>query len=65
MPKFISYIMVTCLVFMLLFFSATAPDVMRKQGSNWVKPDWVAGTESDWSIREPHGEVHHDDGAQH
>jgi len=36
-PPFISYIMVTCLVFMLLFFSGTAPDVMKDSGSNWVK----------------------------
>ena len=48
MPAFVSYIVVTCLVFMLLFFTATAPDVMQDQGRNWEKPDWVAGTENDW-----------------
>jgi caa(3)-type oxidase subunit IV len=37
-PPFISYIMVTCLVFMLLFFAGTAPDVMKDSGDNWVKP---------------------------
>ena len=28
------------LIFMLLFFAGTAPDVMQETGSNWVKPDW-------------------------
>jgi caa(3)-type oxidase subunit IV len=36
-PPFISYMMVTCLVFMALFFFATAPDIMKPEGSNWVK----------------------------
>jgi caa(3)-type oxidase subunit IV len=36
-PAFISYIIMTCLVFMALFFFATAPDVMKADGSNWVK----------------------------
>lgn len=48
MPSFVSYIVVTCLVFMLLFFAATAPDVMNDSGTNWEKPTWVAGTENDW-----------------
>jgi len=33
---------------MLLFFTAVAPDVMNKSGTNWEKPDWIAGTENDW-----------------
>jgi len=48
MPKFVTYIVTTCLVFMLLFFAAVAPDVMNDTGSNWEKPSWVAGTENDW-----------------
>ncbi len=48
MPKFVSYIVMSCLVLMLLFFSATAPDVMNDHGTNWEKPSWVAGTENDW-----------------
>ena len=48
MPKFINYIVVTCLVLMVLLFTATAPDVMKAEGSNWEKPDWIAGTENDW-----------------
>jgi caa(3)-type oxidase subunit IV len=37
---YISYLMLTCLVFMLLFFAGTAPDVMRKDGVRWEKPQW-------------------------
>jgi len=36
-PRFILYLMATCLVFMLLFFAGTAPDVMEKHGDNWSK----------------------------
>src|SRR5262245_4360388 len=41
---FISYLVLTVVVFMLLFFAGTAPDVMRHEGTQWVKPTWVAGT---------------------
>ena len=40
--KFVSYFVGTALVFMLLFFAGTAPDVMKAEGSNWVKPAWQA-----------------------
>ena len=33
----IHYFLATCLVFVVLFFAATAPDVMKQDGSNWVK----------------------------
>ena len=41
-PPFVSYLVVTALVFMLLFFAGTAPDVMKHQGTNWDKPAWLA-----------------------
>jgi caa(3)-type oxidase subunit IV len=41
---FISYLVVTVVVFMLLFFAGSAPDVMRAEGRGWVKPTWVDGT---------------------
>lgn len=41
-PKFVTYVTVTCLVFMLLFFAGTAPDVMKDEGQNWQKPAWLA-----------------------
>jgi caa(3)-type oxidase subunit IV len=40
--RFITYFVVTALVFMLLFFAGAAPDVMKAEGSNWVKPAWQA-----------------------
>jgi caa(3)-type oxidase subunit IV len=37
-PKFVMYMLGTVLVFMLLFYAGTAPDVMEHEGANWVKP---------------------------
>lgn len=34
--RIVHYLLVTSLVFMFMFFSGTAPDVMNHQGSNWV-----------------------------
>lgn len=33
--KYISYLLATMLMFMLLFFAGVAPDVMKHQGQNW------------------------------
>jgi caa(3)-type oxidase subunit IV len=38
--RFIPYIVSTVLVFMLLFFAGVAPDVMKKEGTQWEKPSW-------------------------
>jgi caa(3)-type oxidase subunit IV len=40
--RYVSYLLGTVLVFMLLFFAGTAPDVMKPQGRNWAKPAWLA-----------------------
>jgi caa(3)-type oxidase subunit IV len=40
--RFVPYLVTTGLVFMLLFFSAAAPDVMKAEGSGWEKPAWKA-----------------------
>ena len=37
-PRYVVYILGTTLVFMLLFFAGTAPDVMKPAGDNWRKP---------------------------
>ncbi len=37
-PRYVVYLLTTMLVFMLLFFAGVAPDVMKDEGSNWVKP---------------------------
>jgi caa(3)-type oxidase subunit IV len=38
-PRYVTYLLSTMLVFMLLFFTAVAPDVMKFEGSGWTKPD--------------------------
>jgi caa(3)-type oxidase subunit IV len=38
--RYVTYLVATCLVFMLLFFAGSAPDVMKSHGSGWVKPAW-------------------------
>lgn len=40
--RYVTYLVATVLVFMLLFFAGTAPDVMNHEGSNWEKPSWKA-----------------------
>jgi caa(3)-type oxidase subunit IV len=40
--RFVPYAVITVLVFMLLFFAGTAPDVMKKEGTQWEKPAWKA-----------------------
>ncbi len=37
-PRYAVYLLTTVLVFMLLFFAGAAPDVMKHEGANWVKP---------------------------
>ncbi len=37
-PRYAVYMLLTMLVFVFLFFAAAAPDVMKHDGSNWVKP---------------------------
>jgi caa(3)-type oxidase subunit IV len=39
---YISYLMLTVIVFMLLFFAGTSPDVMKAEGTRWEKPSWKA-----------------------
>lgn len=39
-PRYVGYLVGTCLIFMLLFFAGTAPDVMKFHGTNWVKNPW-------------------------
>jgi caa(3)-type oxidase subunit IV len=42
--KYVTYLVVTMLVFMFLFFAGSAPDVMKPEGRNWTKPSWLEGT---------------------
>jgi caa(3)-type oxidase subunit IV len=38
--RYIIYMVTTCLVFMFLFFAGVAPDVMKEQGAQWIKPSY-------------------------
>jgi caa(3)-type oxidase subunit IV len=38
--RYVTYLVATCLVFMLLLFAGVAPDVMKPEGRNWEKPAW-------------------------
>lgn len=37
-PRYAVYMLLTMLMFVLLFFAGVAPDVMKHEGHNWVKP---------------------------
>jgi caa(3)-type oxidase subunit IV len=37
-PRYAVYLLCTVLVFMLLLFAGSAPDVMKHEGTNWIKP---------------------------
>jgi caa(3)-type oxidase subunit IV len=39
-PRFVAYMVATMLVFMLLFFAGTSPDVMKAHGTDWMKVGW-------------------------
>jgi caa(3)-type oxidase subunit IV len=54
--RFVPYLVATALVFMLLFFAGSSPDVMKPDGNNWVKPGWIeVDIERDLSV---HGARH-------
>ena len=36
--QYVVYLILSMLVFVLLFFAGTSPDVMKWEGDNWVKP---------------------------
>ena len=68
--RYVTYMVVTTLVFMLLFFAGTAPDVMKEQGGivsgepQWTKPSYVTYEKALEEIAiksasEHGGEAHH------
>ena len=62
---YVTYLVATGLLFMLLFFAGTAPDVMRPDGTNWVKPGWVeVPIEQDLEKGLPGHREHHRDPAE-
>ncbi len=53
--RFVPYLVATALVFMLLFFAGSAPDVMKPHGNNWMKPGWTeVDIERDLSLHGAH-----------
>lgn len=56
-PRFVTYLVGTCLLFMLLFFAGVAPDVMKAEGTGWVKPAWKEAAAS--HAAGGHEEDHH------
>ena len=60
-PRFMIYTITTTLVFMLLFFAGTAPDVMKDSGTNWEKPAWIEA-ERAYAAGEVTGGGHHGEG---
>jgi len=54
--RYVTYLITTCLVFMLLLFAGVAPDVMKSEGYNWQKPSWLAA--SSQPAAESGGEQH-------
>jgi caa(3)-type oxidase subunit IV len=53
-PRYVTYLVTTMLVFMLLFFAGTAPDVMNLRGTRWEKPAWIEANERE-AVLHPHG----------
>ena len=56
--RYVTYLMATALVFMLLFFAGTSPDVMKHEGTNWQKPAWIkanaAAEHAEGTAQPPH-----------
>jgi len=56
--KYVTYFVVTALVFMFLLFAGAAPDVMKPAGRNWTKPSWLEGTAHPAPAEAGHEEHH-------
>jgi len=54
--RYVPYLVLTCLLFMLLLFAGVAPDVMNAEGQHWEKPAWSAEAQAQAAA---HGETHH------
>jgi caa(3)-type oxidase subunit IV len=61
--KYISYLLATALMFMLLFFAGTAPDVMKHEGQNWRNV--AAEAEVQRALEAQGADAHGEHGGQH
>ena len=59
-PRYVAYLIGTCLLFMLLFFAGSGPDVMKLEGTNWEKPAWKVA-----NLHAHEGVPAHHEGAAH
>ncbi len=41
-PRYVPYLVIGCVLFMVLLFAGVAPDVMKAEGENWQKPARIA-----------------------
>lgn len=58
-PRYVGYLVATCLLFMVLLFAAVAPDVMKTEGTRWTKPAWQQANIEAHSGGAAHGGAHH------
>ena len=64
--KYISYLMLTVLMLLFVFFGGTAGDIMNKDGSNWVHDPFIPAPREDHDTHDDSADhVDHDDGAGH
>ncbi len=54
-PRYITYVMATCLTLMVVFWAGIAPDILNQEGTNWVKTDSFVGPTAQG---EPHDDGH-------
>jgi caa(3)-type oxidase subunit IV len=57
--QYVIYLILTMLVFVLLFFAGTSPDVMKWEGDNWVKPKVTQASSTAHHAEEGSGAEHH------
>lgn len=57
-PRYVGYLVATTLLFMLLFFAAVSPDVMKQEGTGWMKPQHWQQTAAEAHADEGHGSGH-------
>ena len=62
--KYISYMLIMMLMFMLLFFAGTAPDIMKHEGQNWENVAAEAEIERALKVQSE-AEAHGEHGGEH
>jgi len=55
----VRWFLLTALIFMVLFFAGTAPDIMKNEGPNWVKTAEIDWQQTSEAYRAKHGDAVH------